>query len=657
MRKCLLSTTLILICITAIILSCGKKEIVPNLENDVSTVMENNDVLAAPTAADMTPMAAEEPVISALSELAVPPVSVDPDSVLNVIPGDVIGLVYVHNLLGLNDEINTLLAEMIPEEPPQEVVAKMLADTFGAGFETLAELEELGLDLSRDFSVFLAGTNPPIPSAAVHVKDAEAIKQVIEAESDVSSTVDYNGVTYNTTGEGGGFVILGDFMVYSGTSEVCEKAIDTYKKAMPSIAMNARYASLKLDTESGMNDLVAYVAAEPIVENFLPVLTEKADEIKTGMHAYTEMNPQLASGLGMSLKMIDGGIWLLDQADALTLTLQLNGSDLQISPFLRFKSDSKVQEYISRMPVKLTHLENLPQSAFLNGSTQGSPEDMIRLITVMMKMFIPTDSEVDEERPEHAWGEFTKQISDFYALLGSEASTSVNFSESLMPDVLQIYDTTDEAGVRVFMDEQYLAYLQASHGIYEAMGTSEFSFFQGVAPGPSEVYNGVTIKSYIFPNVSVAFKDLPPQMEGFAPEKWTNYYAIKDDKLLLSFSADAQPIKNALDQMAGTGIGFDEGAGYDKLVDALTLENNMFLAISPITAVKSIVQLAAQADPNIGMIQMLLTNIPEAYSIGIAGQNRDSGVEGTVFVSLGDFKDVINMAVGMLQMQEMQQMQ
>ena len=83
----------------------------------------------------------------------------------------------------------------------------------------------------------------------------------------------------------------------------------------------------------------------------------------------------------------------------------------------------------------------------------------------------------------------------------------------------------------------------------------------------------------------------------------------------------------------------------------------MFFAISPITAVKSVVQLAAQADPNIGMVQMLLANIPEAYSIGIAGQNRDGGVEAKIFASLGDFKDVINMVVGMLQMREMQQMQ
>jgi hypothetical protein len=39
-----------------------------------------------------------------------------------------------------------------------------------------------------------------------------------------------------------------------------------------------------------------------------------------------------------------------------------------------------------------------------------------------------------------------------------------------------------------------------------------------------------------------------------------------------------------------------------------------------------------------GMMMMLLGNIPETYSIGIASENRESGVAGKLFISLGDFK-------------------
>ena len=318
---------------------------------------------------------------------------VAPDSVLNVIPQDTVGVIYIHSLLGLNDEINALLVEMIPADPPQELVAKILADTFGAGFETLEELEELGLDLRKNFAIFLSSVNPPVPSAAVHVKDAESVKQLIEMEAEGSSGVTHNGVTYYTTGEEGAFVLMGDVMVYSGSAEVCEKVIDTQKKTMPSIVANADFQSLELDTTSGVNDIVAYFAMDAIAEDLHPTLTEKAEETKAEMRAAAEANPELNVGLGYTESLIDSGIWLLDQSKTLSLTLQLNGSDLQISPFLKFKRDSEVQAYIRQVPRELTHLEYLPQNAFLNGEMQFQKEMFISLHPNNAEVVYPFGSE------------------------------------------------------------------------------------------------------------------------------------------------------------------------------------------------------------------------------------------------------------------------
>ena len=50
-------------------------------------------------------------------------------------------------------------------------------------------------------------------------------------------------------------------------------------------------------------------------------------------------------GLEMVSKMMDFGIQLLDQAETLSLTLELNGTDLQISPFLKFKEGSEAQTF------------------------------------------------------------------------------------------------------------------------------------------------------------------------------------------------------------------------------------------------------------------------------------------------------------------------
>ncbi len=581
---------------------------------------------------------------------------VAPDSVLNVIPQDTVGVIYIPSLLGLNDEINALLAEMIPTDPPQELPAQILADTFGAGFETLEELEELGLDMRRNFAVFLSGVNPLMYSAAVHIKDAESVKQLIEMEAEGSSSVTHNGVTYYTTGEEGAFVLMDDVMVYSGSTEVCEKVIDTQKKTMPSIVNTADFQSLELDTTSGVNDLIAYFAMEAIVDALRPTLTEKAEGLKAEMGASAETDPELSVGLGQAEGVIDGGIWLLDQSKTLSLTVQLNGSDLQISPFLKFKQDSEIQTYIRQMPRELTHLKRLPQNAFLNGEMQFQKEMFIGLTKTMMQLFIPSGSGADTAKIEAATEALTEATKDFYAGLGDEIALSVNFSGSLMPDLLYIYDVANENQVKAYMEKGFAEYLGASLGLMQAMGATQdlAGMYSDASAGPPEIYNGVEIKSYILPNINVLFAELPPGWEVAAPEQWNIYYAINGGKMLYTMAGNAQPVKNTIDRMAGMGAGFDQGAGYAKLASALTLKNNMFFALSPITAVKSIVQIFAQADPNIGAAQMFLANIPETYSIGIASQNRDNGVAGELFISIGDFKEIIIMLISLQGMGGMQ---
>ena len=87
MRKRVLSNLHILICITAIlVVGCGAKQ------------------------SGVTP---ETPIDSQMSATSEPPVYVDPDSVLSVIPADVNGLIYIRNPLALNDEINSLFAELV----------------------------------------------------------------------------------------------------------------------------------------------------------------------------------------------------------------------------------------------------------------------------------------------------------------------------------------------------------------------------------------------------------------------------------------------------------------------------------------------------------------------------------------------------------------
>ena len=583
------------------------------------------------------------------------------ENVLDVIPADAVGVVYAPNLAGFNDEINALFAQMNPQmdatAPSPEVIAEILATSFGAGFDSLAELEELGFDLAKNFAVFFTGIEQHQMGAAVHIKDVALVKGTIEAEAEGSAAMTHNGMTYYTTGEEGAFIVLDDVLIYARSTEICKNAIDVFKKAMPSIAKNADYTALKLDTSSGMNDLVFYLAIEPIAEPLTIMLNESiakmVEEMEMAMEMAADANPQSAMSMNMLSKMADGAVWLLEQATTLSLTLQLNGSDLQIASFLKCHDDSDIQKYIRGTPKELMPAKYLPKTAFMNGMIQYDKEGLINMTQGLLKLFTSSDLNADAAKMEEGAQGLTQAMTEFYDALGNEASVSANFSDSVMPDVLSIYDVANEKQAKAYMDEKYLTYLKATQLWYQGMGVEEYAgMYEGASAGPSEMYNDVEIKSYMLPNINAVLSELPLEMEFLKPMQWNIYYAITDGKLFTAMASSAQPLRDALDRLGSTSMGFDQGAGYDKLTRTLGLKNNMLVAISPITAIKSFIQLFAPMDASGSALQfqMMLADIPETFSIGIASQNRDGGVEGQLLISIGDFQRFVMIIMSMLQM-------
>ena len=567
------------------------------------------------------------------------------EDVLDIIPADVVGFVYTSSFQGLNDEIRVLLTELAPNNPPQEDLAMRLVDFFGAEFDTL---QKLGFfDLSKNFAIFFTGVNPSVPAAAAYLKNPEMVQQLIETQSLDRRSVTHNDMSYYITSDGAMFVPLGNFIVFSSSAEACEKAIDTYKNAMPSIATDVTYTSFELDSKSGISDLVGYIAMDSVTPVIHAWMTEFMDEMDAGRQLAGEMNPQVGSSLEITAKMVDGVNWVVDQTDALSFTLQLDEGVLQISPILKFKTESEIQEYIHAAQANLTQLKYLPQQAMVNGAMRFQKQDLIKLISGMMTFLNSSISEADEGESEESTQEVTEWMAKFYEPLGEEVAISVDYRDSLMPDMLYIYDVVNEDKLRRFMDNDYISYLEASNLMLRAIGAGEFSnMYADASLGPSEIYNGVEIKHYTLPNFLSFFAQLSPQMEGLealAPKELKIYYAITDGKLIYAMSADAQPVRDTLDRIAGVAAGFDSAAGYDKITSALTLKNNLLFAISPLTAIKRTVEMAAQIEPSAGMVMMFLGNLPETYSIGISSQGHTGGVEANLFISLIDFKDLINM--------------
>ena len=111
--------------------------------SNVVEAVPNSSELSEPTPVD-TP--------SQKSESA--PVAVPDDSVLRLIPKGALGVIYCSSLLELDSKINALVAELAPTMEIPDVSVTSLVEIFGTEFESLADFEEIGLDLNRDFAVF-----------------------------------------------------------------------------------------------------------------------------------------------------------------------------------------------------------------------------------------------------------------------------------------------------------------------------------------------------------------------------------------------------------------------------------------------------------------------------------------------------------------------
>ena len=99
---------------------------------------------------------------------------------------------------------------------------------------------------------------------------------------------------------------------------------------------------------------------------------------------------------------------------------------------------------------------------------------------------------------------------------------------------------------------------------------------------------------------------------------------------------------------------FSEHPSYQKLVDKLGTENNIFFALSPMIAAKNTLPMFARMNPDnaagMQILSGLLMSLPESYSIGFSAKARDNGIAAKLLINLGDFKQFIQMTRVMARM-------
>ena len=573
-------------------------------------------------------------------------------SVLHLIPEQAIGLVYCPSLLELDYRINTLVTDLMPTEENPEILASLLAETFGAGFESLAELEEIGLDLDQDFAIFMTSLEPPDLSATVHLTDPEAMKQVIDAESEGSAPTEYNGVTYwSATGGGGHFAILENMLVFSQSAKVCESAIDAYKGAKPSVATNPEYSEFLTDIVEGD----AQVALHFNLESIAPLMVASLERESESMRDSIESDPGSMAVAPFIESIFSKTIDFIEQSKSLSATLEVKGTDVQLSPSLKFKNGSEIQQSLKKMiPDELAILNDLPDLAVVNGAYQMDQKFMVDMTMMWLKMF--SSAEISEQHVKLK--ALTHQVGTFYESLGDMTGFTVNFGDSVIPNYLVLYTVKDKQQAQGYMDNMFLEQMTNTMRIMrDVIGDSPgMNIYDGAYNGASMMHNEVEIKSYVFPNFGSAFGEMPPEAIGMFPQEWHWYYAFHEDQLFFAVGS-AEMIKTALDRKAGIGDGLAENPSYQKLIGTLGTNNNVFFALSPITLVKSLIPIVSKADPNAAaMMQMfagMFMNMPESYSIGFSVKAQENSVDVNLLLTLGDFKQAIQMIMMMQNMGQM----
>ena len=572
-------------------------------------------------------------------------------SVLYLIPERAIGLVYCPSLLELDYRINTLVTDLIPTDETPEVLASLLADTFGAGFESLAELEEIGLDLNQDFAIFMTTLDPPDLSAIVHLTDPEAMKQVIDAESEGSAPTEYNGVTYwSATGGDGHFAILENMLVFSQSTKVCEDAIDAFKGTKPSVLTNPDYSDFLADIVAGD----AQVALHFNLESVAPLMITSLERESESMRDSMESDPAAMAMAPFIEGMFGTAINLLEQSETLNATLEVKGTDIQLAPSLKLKNGSEIQQYLEKMiPDELVILNDLPNLAVVNGAYQMDAKLLVDMNMIWLKMFSTGIPEHQEKIDA-----LTQQIKTFYESLSDELGFSLSFSDSIIPDYLIVYGVKDKQQAQSYMENTFLEQFDTTMRIMrDVFGDSPgLNIYDGSHAGDSIMHNDVEIKSYVFPNFGSAFEQVPPEIIGIFPMEWQWYYAFHEDQLFFA-TGSAELIKAALDRKSGMGVGLAENPSYQKLIESLGTDNNVLFALSPITLVKSLIPIVSKADPNAAaMMQMfagIFMNMPESYSIGFSAKAQENSVGLNLLLTLGDFKQAIEMIMMMQNMGQM----
>ncbi len=574
-------------------------------------------------------------------------VNIAEDAVLHLIPNATIGVIYCPSLLELNDRINNVATELVPQvgQSP-ELLAQLLADAFDAGFESLEELEDIGLDLNKDFAVFLTGIEPPSVAAIVHLTDPETIKTVIESEADDSAPIEYNGVTYWNSDEGS-YVILDNILVYAQYPETCENVIDIKNKKSMSIVQNTNYTPFISTIAQDTEQIAAFFNLQSVVEPFIGEIREEIQSTIDSLQSDPDAMPIVPLIENTSEQILV----FLEELNLVSISLQIEETDVLLSQNLHFKKDGKIEQALSDLePDELALINDLPNDAFVCGGVKANFEIFFDLTRRFLEGFSISDlPETLDNIPDiiAQIESMVQDIADLNDTFSNELCFSVNYNENLIPDYLYIINLKNEQKLKTYMNESFLIQIEKLIRLIQENieDVPQLGMFDGVHYGNSIMHNEAEIKSIVFPNFGDAFIDVEPEVVMMLPQEWQWSYTFSDGRFYFCLGGPQQ-IQAALDSKAKIGESLAENISFQEIIEKLGADNNILYSFSPITMVRGIVSRISDANPNMGAEMQVLSGvfdgIDENHSIGFSAKVQDKGISTKFIITLGDFKQLIN---------------
>lgn len=296
-----------------------------------------------------------------------------------------------------------------------------------------------------------------------------------------------------------------------------------------------------------------------------------------------------------------------------------------------FRNGSEYLNEFKETSSELSNIEELPKVSVVNGAFQGTPKLLVDISTFWFDV-LPKDP-TDQKKELNP---LFQEVKDHYESLADRWYMSMNFENSIIPDYLFIYELEDEQSAKAFMDGEFLKKLHQHHDAYA---------------GEVLIHNGVEIKSYIFPDFKMKGEEVVPEGAEVVPSEWHWYYAFTGGRLYLTTGTNVEAMKSAVDRKTDGEDMFSTNPSFQKLVERLGTDNNVFFAVSPIIAIKKFLPILGKLEQDdaasIQMFSGMFMTLPDNYSIGFAAKTQGNGIETKLLLTLGDFQQLIHL-IGMI---------